>query len=503
MLDELIVQAAETGAAAANAAKVENTDEPEEEEAAEYEWIQAQLAEFSRTCAKSELKTLDDVPFVASPILRTCDNNQYPSKTKGEVRNAEGIVFAVPYWRKTAELGGLITVVLRTNVLEALLVGVPHLVVTPEEAEKAKAPGESALPPPVAFVLEAGKPERRIYDRRLPALAKVELTPTTSHKRSLEVGGLSGWSLSLLHNEAALAEARGALNRVYFVKIAIIAVVGIAVIAALAGIGFSRKNRHQRVVCMQKVLGQSLTEVSSVAEVLGRDCAQLAEGCQKQNQAVEETGENISELKKTMQAMSIEIEAARQLTAVMRQDAEKSKSQMDLLKTNIDGIQSGSKTISKLLHDIDEIAFLTNIIALNAAVEAARAGEVGAGFAVVSDEVRALAKRSASAARDSEASIQSIVVQVQASSRTSVEAQASLENIYAQIERIDRLADTIAAASTQQSGSFNAIHEAVQSMQHVNEKTAATATSSNEESKRLNNSVEHMHGVVNDLDKMA
>ena len=101
----------------------------------------------------------------------------------------------------------------------------------------------------------------------------------------------------------------------------------------------------------------------------------------------------------------------------------------------IHGITTSSNSISKIISTIDEIAFQTNILALNAAVEAARAGEAGMGFAVVAEEVRSLAKRSADAAKETAAMIEAAVNQSQLGVEVNSKVTASIAEVVAESQR--------------------------------------------------------------------
>jgi methyl-accepting chemotaxis protein len=157
----------------------------------------------------------------------------------------------------------------------------------------------------------------------------------------------------------------------------------------------------------------------------------------------------------------------------------------------IHGITTSSSSISKIISTIDEIAFQTNILALNAAVEAARAGEAGMGFAVVAEEVRSLAKRSADAAKETAAMIEAAVTQSQRGVEVNSKVTASiaevvqkangvrdaLGNIVSKAREVDSVVGQITEASKEQNSGLEQINSAINLMNQV---TQANASGSEE-----------------------
>ena len=137
------------------------------------------------------------------------------------------------------------------------------------------------------------------------------------------------------------------------------------------------------------------------------------------------------------------------------------------------GINDASKKIADIIGVIDEIAFQTNLLALNAAVEAARAGEQGRGFAVVATEVRNLAGRSATAAKEIKALIQDTVSKVDEGSTLVTQSGATLEQIVAAVKKVTDIVAEIAAASNEQSSGIEQVNKAVMQMDELTQQNAA------------------------------
>ena len=136
-------------------------------------------------------------------------------------------------------------------------------------------------------------------------------------------------------------------------------------------------------------------------------------------------------------------------------------------------ISASSARIADIIGTIDGIAFQTNILALNAAVEAARAGEQGRGFAVVAAEVRTLAQRSATAAREIKDLIGDSVARVESGSRQADAAGAAMGGIVEQVRKVSQLIGEIAGASQEQSKGIGQIGDAVNQLDQVTQQNAA------------------------------
>jgi methyl-accepting chemotaxis protein len=164
---------------------------------------------------------------------------------------------------------------------------------------------------------------------------------------------------------------------------------------------------------------------------------------------------------------------ANQLAMAARQQAEKGGAVVSSAVTAMGGINDASKKIADIIGVIDEIAFQTNLLALNAAVEAARAGEQGRGFAVVATEVRNLAGRSATAAKEIKALIQDSVAKVDEGSKLVDESGRTLDEIVNAVKKVTDIVAEIAAASREQSSGIEQVNKAVMQMDQTTQQNAA------------------------------
>ncbi|MEH3047784.1 MAG: methyl-accepting chemotaxis protein [Sphingomonas adhaesiva] len=227
-------------------------------------------------------------------------------------------------------------------------------------------------------------------------------------------------------------------------------------------------------------VGGALGSVSSASNGINSGASDIRQASDELSQRTEQQAASLEETAAAMDEITSIVResadgAARADAAVgeARREAEHSGDVVRRAVAAMDGIERSSNEISEIISVIDGIAFQTNLLALNAGVEAARAGDAGKGFAVVASEVRALAQRSADAAKDVKAKIMSSSSQVQTGVEMVSETGKALERIIARIAEISTLVSTIAASAQQQASGLQQINTAVSEMDGVTQQNAA------------------------------
>ena len=214
-------------------------------------------------------------------------------------------------------------------------------------------------------------------------------------------------------------------------------------------------------------------EVHTGAEEISRGNTNLSQRTEQQASSLEETASSMDEMTSTVKQTADNAGQANQLAMAARQQAEKGGAVVASAVTAMGAINGASKKIADIIGVIDEIAFQTNLLALNAAVEAARAGEQGRGFAVVATEVRNLAGRSATAAKEIKALIQDSVAKVDEGSKLVDESGKTLEEIVTAVKKVTDIVAEIAAASREQSSGIEQVNKAVVQMDETTQQNAA------------------------------
>ena len=222
-----------------------------------------------------------------------------------------------------------------------------------------------------------------------------------------------------------------------------------------------------------RAIAENTTGVRSGAGEITQASDDLARRTEQQAASLEETAAALDEITATVRKTAESASEARHLVAEARGGAERSGTVVRDAVGAMSGIEASSRQIGNIIGVIDEIAFQTNLLALNAGVEAARAGEAGRGFAVVATEVRALAQRSADAAKEIKALISTSGQQVEAGVKLVGETGRTLAVIVEQVMRLNRLVGEIAASAEEQSTGLQQVNSAVNQMDQVTQQNAA------------------------------
>ena len=213
--------------------------------------------------------------------------------------------------------------------------------------------------------------------------------------------------------------------------------------------------------------------VRSGAGEISQASDDLSRRTEQQAASLEETAAALDEITATVRKTAENATAARSTAITAKDDAEQSGAVVRETVGAMSGIENSSKQISNIIGVIDEIAFQTNLLALNAGVEAARAGEAGRGFAVVATEVRALAQRSADAAKEIKALISASSREVESGVRLVGETGRALDRIVDQVGKLNALIGDIAASAQEQSTGLAEVNTAMNQMDQVTQQNAA------------------------------
>jgi methyl-accepting chemotaxis protein len=222
-----------------------------------------------------------------------------------------------------------------------------------------------------------------------------------------------------------------------------------------------------------KVIAASTDGLRTGADEIAHASDDLSRRTEQQAASLEETAAALDELTATVRRTASGAKQASEVVSSTRGEATHSGQVVHEAVSAMGAIEDSSKKINQIIGVIDEIAFQTNLLALNAGVEAARAGDAGRGFAVVAQEVRALAQRSAEAAKEIKTLISSSTQQVSQGVNLVGQTGEALQRIVVKVGEIDALVTEIAASAAEQATGLNEVNTAVNQMDQVTQQNAA------------------------------
>lgn len=504
-------------------------DSPEESETDEYKYFPRLLAKLRESASSlDESAELDLIPAFSSPVMRTCDNDQYKSISKGDVKNAEGFVFAVPFYGMDRSLRGAIVAIIRTNVLEASLLDVPRLIVTDDdkkEFEKKPWP----IPEVSSFVLVNEETGLFVYDRRreisasdkdaiLANLGQVK-EGSSVYSEILKMNDKSKWHLVYDFNAKPWLKQTQAMLTVMLLKL--FAILGITT-AILLFTSMSRRRFLEIARSIQESLGKVSANMSSAGHEALENGRKMSDVSSSLASVTTELSSAITEIESQARNNSDQAKSVQELSGGLKREVEQSQVIVNDLKSSMNTILESTNRVNNLVtaiqdirqrtEFIEDIVFKTELLSFNASIEAARAGQHGSGFSVVSEQVAQLAGAIKKAAAEISELTQKSLVDAQSVAKDNQErvmhGHTSVTKVSHLVEHVGNLSSQIAdvmtmisEGSVQQLAGINEISKTTSQIQNATYENRALAEESLKLGTNLSEQTEEQDKALNSLVK--
>lgn len=311
-----------------------------------------------------------------------------------------------------------------------------------------------------------------------------------------EAGGVALYSLNVTNNSAAFKQSQRQAQVLQFV----LGVLGIGLWVTLY-LALSRwvvRPLHG----FSAKLSQATRRISTACSAIGQGSQALGDGVNKQASSLHDTTKVVREVSESSVKNASKAEVTAQMMTGLTEQAAEASRKADEINAAIGRIQGVTEDAVKIISAIESLAFQTNLLALNAAVEAARAGEAGKGFAVVADEVRNLARRSAEAAQSTAKTLSKAKEETEAGSKIVKAASQVFKDMDAQTSQAESLVGAIANDSLDQTINLNNIDSCVQRIGAVAQMTSEVALSTQQAGGEMSSCAAELSSVVSDFDAM-
>lgn len=282
-----------------------------------------------------------------------------------------------------------------------------------------------------------------------------------------------------------------------------LAAVSFAVLLSVVGGFFTIRQITRSIRTASGELGDASQKGNELSLMVSTTAASLSDGCSEQASSIEEIHATVEEITSMATTESERVKRVLQLVNKSDTLVVESSASTKKMRGAMQRIQASSSQIANIAKTIEEIAFQTNLLALNAAVEAARAGEAGAGFAIVADEVRTLARKSAESAMSANQMIENAIRSVQEGASLSEEVESQLSNLLSQISSFKTAMHEMQEVSEKQrvavanvASSIGEIDKVTQRNAAVAEESAAASREMEEQSRSVLEQIENLETVL-------
>ncbi|MDQ8204607.1 methyl-accepting chemotaxis protein [Pelagicoccus sp. SDUM812003] len=278
---------------------------------------------------------------------------------------------------------------------------------------------------------------------------------------------------------------------------------GLLCIGVCIGSGhFLASNLYKTIGSIADTLRKKADEGLERSRSLASSSQRLADGGAQQAASIEEISATMEEMKAISDTNEEHVRDAQAIARETDQTALQGSQAMDQMGKSMKCIEESSDQIADIAKSIEEIAFQTNILALNAAVEAARAGEAGAGFAIVAEEVRSLAHKSAGSANSTREKIETAIRSVKEGTRITEDVHTHLEKIVQQASRSRAALDLVAQSSSQQNSGIGQVTTSISEIDSVTQQNAASSEECSSTAQEMENHSQDLLRQIEKLERM-